>query len=228
MLSRRKLLGCGAAVAAIPLFPIPAVAASKATRTFDLFRADRRIGSKSLTVERSGSIVAVSIEIDIKVRILGIPAYSYALRSNERWDRGRLMRLEAATNDNGTSERVSATRRDGGVAVEGTGYTGLVKGNPGTTTYWSRAFLERPVWISTQSGLPMRISAQRAGMDTIFTADGARIDATRWQIRGDIGELDLFYDAAGEWVGSNFEAKGEKAGFRLRNRGGSLSSLWIG
>ena len=45
-----------------------------------------------------------------------------------------------------------------GVEVEGTAFQGVIKGNPATTTYWSQAFLERPVWISTQNGLPFNVS----------------------------------------------------------------------
>lgn len=228
MLSDRRTVLRGLGAAAISTaFPGAAMAQRSGTRVFDLYRGKSRIGGKTLTVARGGDVLDVEISIDIKVRILGLPAYSYRLESRERWAGGVLQRLEAETDDDGTADSVSASRTGDGLSVRGTGFEGLVRGNPGTTTYWTQAFLKRPVWISTQTGKPLNVTARRGGTTSFPTAAGA-VPATRWNIGGDIGELELFYDASGEWIGNAFEARGQQARFVLRDRGPNLADLWTG
>lgn len=224
LFARRDLLiGLGA----LTIAGIQPAAASTGTRSFALFRGDDRIGGQTITVRRAGSEVAVDVDIDIAVRILGLPAYRYSLQSSETWVGGELARLEARSNDNGTAHFARATRDGDGLEIEGSEFAGRVNGRPATTTYWTPAFLDRQVWISTQDGRPFRIAAANAGAETVPTADGAGLAATRWRIGGELAGLDLFYDGAGEWVGSEFEARGETARFLVEARGAALAPLWV-
>lgn len=223
-LSRRDMLRTTGAAGAALFLPGMALAA-QGPRVFELYRGNSKIGEQTLTVTPEGGDLKVAVSIDISVRILGLPAYRYQLESREVWSDGRLQRLDSRCNDNGKDERVSALSHRGGVEVDGTAYKGVIPGNPATTTYWSRAFLERPVWISTQNGLPFNVSCRPAGPVRVPAPEG-KIAATRWQVRGDIGQLDLFYDDAGEWVGNEFEARGQEARFVLARRGRNFAGLW--
>jgi hypothetical protein len=222
---RDAILGGAAAVtlAALPGFTLPAAAAT-GTRRLELYRGGSRIGEKEITVRRDGDTVTVTTGIAIAVRVLGLTAYRYTLESREIWENGQLARLDARTNDDGTAHFARAERSGDGLSIEGSEYRGTVAGTPATTTYWSPAFLERPVWISTQDGRPWRVQAQAAGTEPFPTAAGS-VNATRWRVRGDL-DLDLFYDGAGEWVGTEFEARGETARFVLASRGAALRPLW--
>lgn len=204
----------------------PASAAS-ATRRLVLFRGDSRIGEQQLTVRRSGAEVAVETDIDIDVRLIGLPVYSYRLSARETWSNGALTSLTAETDDNGTEHFVEATGAGGRVEVRGSEFSGTVEGNPATTSYWSPAFLDRPVWISTQDGRPLDVRARNAGQVRFPTASGETVAATRWQIAGGIDGLDLYYDDAAEWIGSEFEARGEMARFLTASPGASLTPLWV-
>lgn len=219
-INRRHFMGAGALAL---LAPLPALA--DGPRVFDLYRGRSKIGSQTLTVNRTGDQVNVSVSIDIDVRIMGLSAYRYQLESRETWLRGALQTLSARTNDNGSDEQVVASAVSGGVRVEGTAYEGVVSGNPATTTYWTQAFLERPVWISTQNGYPLDVQATKAGTVEVPTPTGPTT-AVAWNVRGDIGRLDLFYDRNGEWIGNAFEARGEQARFVLAERGRDIASLW--
>ena len=88
------------------------------------------------------------------------------------------MRLDAVTNDNGSRQVAAARRESGRLAIEGSGYSGALGGNPGTTTYWSPAFLKRPVWISTQDGQPLSVTARSGRIERFPTPSGA-VDTTR-------------------------------------------------
>jgi len=225
-LRRRSVLGGAAALVATA---VPLVApAQSASRRLVLFRGDRRIGAQTVSVARSGAQVDVSIDIDIDVNLIGLPVYTYRLSARETWRGGALVSLQAECNDNGTEHFVNATGSADGVRVDGSEFRGTLGGNPGTTTYWNPAFLERPVWISTQDGRPLEITARRAGDIEVPTVGGGAIPATRWQIRGEIDSLELFYDAGGEWVGSQFRARGETARFLVADRGAPLTPLWAG
>lgn len=222
---RRAFLGTGAAALCASLLTPGAARAASASRLFHVYRGDSRIGSQSLSVARDGADLHVSVAVDIDVRILGFSAYSYRLRSDETWRRGQLMQLASRTDDNGTRDHVTARRQGDTLRIDGSRFAGTLRGNPATTTYWTPDFLRRDVWISTQGGQPLSIRVQKGGPATV-AAEGTRIPATRWLVRGDIGALDLFYDARGEWIGNEFEAKGERARIVVARRGGALTDLW--
>lgn len=220
---RAALIGAAAAAA---LGTLPAHAAT-GTRRLDLFRQDSRIGDKSVSVRRDGNRVEVETSIAIQVRLLGITAYRYTLQARETWVGGQLQTLRAETNDNGTAHFARADRRGGVLRVEGSEFAGDVGGLPATTSYWSPAFLERPVWISTQDGRLLNVRAANRGRVAFPTAGGT-VPATRWEISGDLTGLMLFYDAAGEWVGTEFPARGATARFVTTARGPALTPLWVG
>lgn len=221
MLDRRTMIG--GALAAAATAPVHA---SESRRLFDLYRGRSRIGEQEIRVIRRGNEVEVDIDCDIVVKMLGMSVYRYDIESREIWRRGSLVTLAARTNDNGTAHRVQAQQSSGGIQVQGTRFSGVVPRQPATTTYWAQEFLTRPVWISTQDGTPMNVSVSRAGSTIVQAATGP-ISATKFACRGDIGRLDLFYDARGEWVGSEFDARGETARFVLRSRGGEMAPLWV-
>ncbi len=225
-LSRRTTLFGAASLALAAALPaVPAFAAA-GSRRMDLYRADDRIGEKVITVRRNGNVVDVTTRTRIEVKLLGVTAYAYALDASERWVDGRLVALDARSNDNGADAFARATREGDALRVEGSQFSGLVPGNPATTSYWSPAFLERRTWISTQDGRPMNVSAQRQGSVSYPSAGGA-VPAERWTVGGDLAGLELFYDGAGEWIGTAFPARGEIARFVTAERGGALTPLWV-
>lgn len=221
-LTRRAIL-TGATAAGLAL-AYPAGAATGA-RSMVLLRSGSRIGAKTVRVRRSGDEVAVETNIDIDVRLVGLPLYRYKLQSSEVWVGGELASLRSRTDDNGTAHFVDATREGNRVKVAGSEFSGMVSGNPATTSYWSPAFLERSTWISTQDGRPLSVTARNSGT-TNFPTLGGTVEATRWKISGDIDGLELFYDRSGEWVGSEFPARGETARFVTAERGAALTPLW--
>ena len=119
---------------------------------------------------------------------------------------------------------VKGIRKKNGFSVEGSKYSGLVEGNPATTSYFSPEFLKRKTWISTQDGDPLSVSATKIGPDMAKTTNG-EIPATLWKISGDL-DLDLLYAKDGKWLGSRFYAGGSQAEFLLQKSEGNMHSLW--
>jgi hypothetical protein len=222
-LARRDFILAGAAAA---LAPWPA-GAGTARRQLALFHGGGRIGAQTLEATRAGDRVDVRVAVDVAVRLLGMTVYRYQLEAREVWEGGRLASLVSDANNNGRRLAVRASRDGDAVAVEGPRFTGRVMGNPATTSYWAPAFLERGVWIDLEDGRPRRVSPQRVGAERFPTASGS-VEAVRWRIGGEVEPIDLFFDAAGEWVGSEFQARGETARFVLADRGAPLTPLWRG
>ena len=214
-LQRRSLLA-GLGGAAFLCSGLPNMAEARTvTRTFDIMRGRSRIGSEKLTVTRNGGAVSVAIDVDIKVRILGLPAYSYTLRTRENWEGGRLVSLNSKCNANGKSDFAKARATRSGLKDEGSK-------SPGT--YWAQGILPRPVWINTQTGYPMEIQARKVGI-VPFPYGGGTTRAAKYRCTGDIGLLDLFYDANGEWIGNEFEVRGQKVRFVVASKGAALAPL---
>lgn len=224
VLSRRAAL-IGAAALGLAVGTSPARAAS-GSRDLVLFRGDTEIGAKSVSVLREGDTVSVETRIDIAARLFGFPVYRYRLSAREVWERGLLQSLRAQTDDNGTAYAANADRSAEALIVEGTEYSGPAPSAAATTSYWSPAFLDRQVWISTQDGRLLSVTAANLGR-VQYPAAGGTVEATRWRIGGDLSDLYLYYDGAGEWVGTEFTARGETARFITASRGGPLTPLWV-
>ncbi len=224
MITRREFsFGIGAAGAAL-LMPLGAWADSR-TRRFRIYRGGSEIGEQTITVSREGGRVEVAVDVDIAVRVLGIAAYRYTLQSRESWSDGQLQRLDAECNDDGTAEFARARREGDALDIEGSGFSGTVRGTLATTTYWTPDFLQRSLWVSTQDGTPFEVGARDNGMVDYPTETGS-VRARHWSVTGDLAGLELFYDEAGEWIGNRFDAEGETAEYRVAERGGALAALW--
>jgi hypothetical protein len=222
-LDRRKVI-LGLSSLAIGSLPLTAVAA-EGRRELSLFFGDSRIGGQSIAVARQGDVLDVTLDLEVAVRVFGLTMYRYRLEARESWDDGRLVALEARTDDNGTARFARARRAGDQLVIEGSAFSGRVSGNPGTTSYWNPALLERGIWVSLEDGRPRRVSARPLGTETWQTAQGA-LAARRWRVEGEIDPIDLLYDEAGEWVGNEFTARGQRARFVLARRGPALTALW--
>ena len=151
-------------------------------------------------------------------------AFSYNLKNEEVWESGVLKKINSETVIGKKIEFVKGIRKKNGFNIEGSKYSGIVEGNPATTSYFSPEFLKRKTWISTQDGDPLSVSATKIGPDMAKTVNG-EIPATLWKISGDL-DLDLLYAKDGKWLGSRFYAGGSQAEFLLQKSEGNMHSLW--
>lgn len=208
MLDRRCFLA-GAAAAG---FVRPALADGPAVRRFRILRGGDDIGRHALNARLTDRGFEIDIDIDIRVRVFGITAYRYELTNREVWSGGRLVSLSSTTNDDGDRAEVRLTRSGDRLEIDGSAYSGTVGADAATTSYFTPAFLERRPWLSTQSGKPLTVeTASRGG--------------GRWQVTGDLTTT-LIYDDRGEWMGSEFDAEGERASYEVIEDSGRIAALW--
>ncbi len=166
----------------------------------------------------------MEIDIDILVRVLGIAAYRYTMTNSERWNGGEVVSIRSRTDNDGDEAFVTANRTGDALEVEGSTFSGAVPGLVGTTTYWTPAFLQRDVWVSTQGGAPLDIAARRAGTAQYPTPAGA-VPTTAWELGPEL-EATLHYSDTGEWVGSTFDARGQQVRYVPQDLDPALAPLW--
>jgi len=222
---RRFLALSGAGLCAASLSASPA-SASAATRQFSVSLGDRQVGNSSVRLSRSGGRVDAEISVNLNLNILGLIRFNYALSNRESWQDGVLQEMRSTTDNNGKTEQVIARRTGRGLEIEGTGYQGLLEGNPATTSYFTADFLGRDTWINTQNGKVFSPSIGRVGIASFATSEG-EIPCTRYAVRGGVNS-DLYYDSDFEWVGSSFSVVGRTARIAMSDRGASFNRIWMG
>ncbi|MEL6794036.1 MAG: DUF6134 family protein, partial [Pseudomonadota bacterium] len=148
--------------------------------------------------------VQVAIDIELKVKFLGITAYRYEMENREVWRDGMMISMNSKSNDDGDAAFCRVNAAGGKLEVEGSVWSGVVESDSASTTYWTKEFLNRKLWISTADGDPLKVDVQSAGAGEI---NGTATE--KYAVGGDMA-IDLHY-AGGEWVSVRFDAGGEDA-----------------
>lgn len=209
---RRRFLAGLSAAAVTPYVWTPALAASSASRSFEIFRDGESIGTHDMQAVLGPNGFEIDITIRIAVRVLGLVAYRYELDNREVWKDGAIVSVDSKVNDDGTADRSVVRRKGDALQVDGSRYTGKAPLDAVTTSYFATPFLQRRPWISTQTGAPLKVSVNPEGR------------ADWWAVKGDL-ETKLGYKG-GEWVKCEFDAGGEVASYKLTRQSGKFGALW--
>jgi len=224
--NRRRFLALGGAGLFVAGLPASQATAATATRQFSVFLGNKQVGNSSVQLSRSGRRVDAEISVNLSLNILGLIRFNYALSNRESWQDGVLQEMRSITDNNGKTEQANARRTGRGLEIDGTGFQGIVTGNPATTSYFTADFLGRNTWINTQNGKVFTPSIGRVGTASFATSEGD-ILATRYAVRGGV-DSDLYYDSNYEWVGSSFSVIGRTARIAMSHRGAALNRIWTG
>jgi len=212
MIARRPLILGGAGLSALSIglgrLARPAMAAAlpvpaSGALTFRLIRHEDNIGTHSVRFEQQGDTLTIRIDVEVLVKFGPIPLVRYTHHNLEVWENGRLDRIQAATDKNGTKLFVAAHRTEAGLSVVGSAaQTYIAPEDALPTTYWNMHMLSVPM-IGTQDGMLVHPRVRDLGTDSVQLAGGSRIPASRYSLRGDL-DLDLWYDETRTWAGMEF------------------------
>ena len=100
-----------------------------------------------------------------------------------------------------------------------------MKGNPGTTSYWSPEVLNRKTWISSQSGKPLSVRISKRKGERIITPAG-EVSCSVYRCTGMKRDMELYYDNRGEWVGNEVRAFGSAARLLATSLNPELAGLF--
>ena len=157
-------------------FPSISKAASKAGTVFSIVWRDIEVGHSRLNIIKNGSNLIVNVDVKIKVSLLGINFFSYSLECEEIWRNQELLSLKSKVLIGKKVEYANVKKTPEGFKIDGSSFSGIVKGNPATTSYFTPDFLKRSIWISTQNGKPLSVKCRKVGIERVNTSKGL-IDA---------------------------------------------------
>jgi hypothetical protein len=183
-------------VAGLPIPPSRALA-------FQLMRHDSAIGTHTLDFKVEDDTLTVQIVVDVLFTLGPIPLVHYTHRNTEVWRGGRLSRLEAHTDRNGTELYMSAHRVAAGLRVEGSGTSPYIAPEDALpTTYWNARMLHVPM-IGTQDGILVHPRVTEKPIEPVRLASGAETAARCYSLTGDL-DLELWYDPESRWMSMRF------------------------
>lgn len=191
---------------------------------YDIFRDGTPVGSHRIDFTQDGDILAVASQSEIEVEVLFMTAYNFSYVARSRWQEGKLLTLEATTDDDGDRSVVRvAPAKDGLVAEGPSGETPIASALPLSEHWWQR-FIAGDQQLNTITGAVNRIAVESLGTAFVPMAAGIA-PAERFRIDGDI-QLETWYDDAGRWLGMRFLAQdGSTIEYRCRTCRAGLASL---
>lgn len=206
----------------------PAVHAAPPTRGGRAFRAyalGQNVGGLTINLRRSGKSLTVDLRSELSAS-LAVISYKFSARSSEVWTGHRLQSITGSANENGKARQMSARRGAGGISVQGSRFSGVVPGNPASSSFFVPDLARKQVWISTQSGEPFNVRASK-GRRAAFKGPFGSVMATRYRCAGDLKvPVDIFYTDSGEIVGYEARAKGITLKFIATALDHPLAALW--
>ena len=195
--SRRSTL----ALVASAMLPMAGRAAIPADIRFEVARNGETIGTHAIRFASAEDTLDVRIAVALDVKLLGFTVYGYRHESRETWRDGRLVALDARTDDDGDLLSVRAENRGALMLVQSVQGRVELSADVMPTSYWDRRTVERDTWLDTQAGKVIHGRMVQTGREDVETAAGT-VEADSYDMQGEI-DLTLWY-AGPHWVGLRF------------------------
>ena len=139
-------------------FPVP----DDNEASFDVIRKNKIIGNlTSKFIKNEGDLILHSV-LDIKVKVLFIPAYKFFQETKETWQDGKFISIEGFTDFEDDREyKINGKDEDGLFRV--TGMDGLLEldENIIPLNYWNKQMLKENEVFDTQKGIIRKISVKK-------------------------------------------------------------------
>lgn len=180
---------------------------------FEALRDGAPLGVVMQRFRQDGERHEVDTQILFDFSLGPVSLYHYALRSRDVWQADRLVAADGVVNDDGDLFEVSVAGRGESLRVEGG--EGTLQAPPlgaMPSTYWNTDLVRANTLIDLQFGRLRKIAMTAKGREPV-EVEGRTVEATRYEMRGDL-DLDIWYDARGEWVKMAFVVSGSEIVYR--------------
>ena len=180
------------ACAAFAAFTAIAQAEPQEKMTFTVMRNDAQIGTNTITLGRNGLQVTVESVTHVTVGMAFITLYRFDQRETEQWQNGRLLALNAVTDDNGTVHRIAADSRDGKIVVTSDGLVKEVAATILPASAWNSDILRQDVALDPESGNLVPVSIVDRGEENVVV--GGRSTLAHHYVIKTAHSQDVWYD----------------------------------
>jgi hypothetical protein len=153
----------------------------------------------------SNNQIRVIAELNLKIKILGIPLYDYYYRSEADWYEDRLINLRVDQNDDGKRMQINVSKQNKLLRIEGPDGISSSRLDIFPTNHWNAAVLNTKQVINTISGRIANVTITKMMVESI-RAEGKQVNASKFTYSGDF-KTHVWYDSAGRWVKMEFTGK---------------------
>jgi len=178
--------------------------ASSETLRFAIMRNGDQIGTHTVEINRGPKEISVNMSTDLAVKVMFITAYHLQYTTSEKWVGGKLVALNAESDDNGTKHKVSVTLKPNGLEVAADGKTSTVDKNIIPATLWNHEVVKRSQVLDPKDGEVVPITVTDQGAEDL-TIDGKTVKARHYVLKGKFPQ-DVWYDEKGRLVQSSLVA----------------------
>lgn len=172
---------------------------------YKVIRDGRDIGTQSVEFVRDGDRLTVRTNVNIVVKVIGIPVYRFAHRAEEQWQGGQLVVFKSQSDDDGDPRNVA-------LKLEGDRLRGVYNGRaldlPATlipASLWHPDTVTQSTLLDPIKGRDMRVTVADKGMETVKIR-GQPVSAHHYAITGQIVR-DVWYGRDGQILQVRFPGK---------------------
>jgi hypothetical protein len=197
-------------------------AAEPEQRVYGVYANGKPAGEHRMTIttqEDGTQIMTAEAEVQVRHRF---GTYRYSYRGTETWKEGRLLKLDASSNDDGKRHTVSAVLAKEGLMVTANGRRIIVQ----QPDVWTATHWQMPTVAQRKQGLPILDTdtgeVQSAKLDEMGPAqvsvNGQVVDCTHYRLTGAM-PADLWFDANGRLVRQEWTEDGYRMLLHLNRIG---------
>lgn len=172
---------------------------------YTILRNGDPIGTHHVVFARQGERFTVTHRIDIRVTVLQLEAYRYAMDSRETWQGDRLLGLHANTDKNGDAFSVFARSGRAGIRIRGP--AGTTEAPVDAVPSSPQHFVfdrPRPVMIEAEDGRLLHVRADAPVTETLELG-GRPVECRRVRVHGEL-DATLWYAPSGILVKKRLRA----------------------
>ena len=182
---------------------------------FQINQDGSKVGRHIVKFHKIGRDLRVDIEIDINIKVLFIPIYTYKHRNTEIWRDGKLLSIKTETDDDGEKHWVKGKAEKGVFKVSSSSGDLVAPVTIIPTSYWSQKTTVQSVLLDTQHGKLLDVTITKLD-DTMLVTPGVDIPARHFVVTGDL-DLSLWYSQTGDWVKTAFQVGGAEFSYALHS-----------
>lgn len=182
---------------------------------FDVLRDGGEFGTHILTFAKSGDLLTVKTDVQLRVGLGPITLFEYLHDVTERYVAGKLVWVGSRTKNEGKWKTLSAQAGEGGLKVTGEAFKGLLAGIVIPSTHWNEDEMKQRAMFSTETGEMLPMTVKDRGLERVKIGKSATVEARRYDVDSEL-DASFWYDAEGRWVKCAFETQGSKIEYVLR------------
>jgi hypothetical protein len=150
------------------------------------------VGHHRFELREQGESIEVSSTMSLDFKVFKIKRVKYRHQANEIWQSGCLVALQSETEKQGNAVAIQASTDESGLVIQRPKEVETIAGCVRGFSYWNPQWLEGDNLLNAETGIniPVAISSRFSEQDNI----------THIKVALPKADIELQYDAAGEWL----------------------------